>query len=124
MVLVVMVVVGGAVVVLALMMRGEERVGWLRLCLDANDLQGVLHLGAHRLVNVLGMMLALPSCQTGGLAGLPARTLEVTEVCVVVGLLILGKKFTPAAMRRAVLSRVRLDREAAGGRQHTQRQRH
>jgi hypothetical protein len=112
-VLVVMVVVGG-VVVLVLMMPGEERVVWLRLCLDANDLQGVFHLGAHRLVNVLGMMLALPSCQARSLAGLPARTLEATEVCVVVGLLILGKKFTPAAMRRAGLSRVRVDRSCRG----------
>ena len=114
-VLVLMVVVSVVVVVLVLMMRGEERVMWLRLCMPhINDFQSKLHLGAHRLVNVLGMMLALPSCQARGLAGLPARTLEATEVCVVVGLLILGKKFTPAAMRRAVLSRVRLDRSCRG----------
>jgi hypothetical protein len=112
---VLMVVVSVVVVVLVLMMRGEERVVWLRLCMPhINDFQSKLHLGAHRLVNVLGMMLALPSCQARGLAGLPARTLEATEVCVVVGLLILGKKFTPAAMRRAGLSRVRVDRSCRG----------
>ena len=44
------------------------------------------------------MMFLLPGHQPRGSTGLPGRTLEATEICIVVGLLILCKKFTPAAI--------------------------